>query len=415
MLRCGQTTTRQRATAGRWTASLTGVCGAVIAASAVVGDCAGADAASAVEGDCASWDSNGYFHTASVEDVAECVRSGTDLSARGTLGRTPLHIAAMHNDSPFVITALVAAGADPRMRDQRDHTPLHSAAMASTNPAVIAALLKAGADPAAPSMPASMDDFIPPAGQSSFGTFGFELWGTAWYFQTLELRRERLGAEHEQSTSGHPMIAGAVLEGENPKIFSLLVELATEGGHAGQGRVVHGPTAERVPFEDDLSAMTELLNILKERELRGIRPVHVATRFNRSVAVLRALVDGGADVNVPTVHDYNALHVAACFGDSAAVVAALAEAGVDPNGLDAFRGTPLHAAASVSNAPALVKALLAAGADVEARDEHGRTPLHRAFARYQPSTAVVEVLIAAGADTAALDSRERKPEDIRHW
>ena len=84
--------------------------------------------------ECSDWDNNGFFTTATVKDVAECLRDGVDLAARGTLGRTPLHIAAMRNEHPLVVTALVAAGADVRMRDRRDHTPLHSAAMAGDSP-----------------------------------------------------------------------------------------------------------------------------------------------------------------------------------------------------------------------------------------------------------------------------------------
>ena len=84
--------------------------------------------------DCADWDRNGFFATATVEDVAGCVRAEVDLTARRVLGRTPLHMAAMRNERALVITALVAAGADVRARDRRDHTPLHSAAMASRDP-----------------------------------------------------------------------------------------------------------------------------------------------------------------------------------------------------------------------------------------------------------------------------------------
>jgi len=381
--------------------------------------CGVALAPPSLAGDCAEWEGNAYFQTASVTEVADCVRAGTDLSSRGALGRTPLHIAAMHNDSPFVIAALVAAGAEPRMRDERDHTPLHSAAMASDHPEIIKALIRAGADPRAPSLPATMEDFLPPVGVSSFGTYGFELWGTPWYFDNIETYRD---PDDEPISVDDPIVATALLGGENPKLFALLVELATRASGpslaaARAGSITGVSPAERAESEpeDDLGTMTELLNILKERESRGIRPVHVAARFNRNAAVLAALLDAGADAGTLTVHDFSPLHIAASFNHSAEVIATLAEAGADPNGRDIHGGTPLHVAATVGRAPAVIKALIDAGADVEARDERGRTPLHRVHARYDPSTAMVAALLAAGADITARDSRGRQPGEIRHW
>ncbi len=366
--------------------------------------------------DCADWDSNHYFHTASVEDIAECVRSGTDVAARGTRGRTPLHLAAMHNDSPFVITALVAAGADVNMRDERDHTPLHSAAMTSASPAVIEALLRAGANPDAGSVPATMDDFIPPIGVSSFGTFGFELWGTPWYFQRLEALREDPTEAQAPLPNQEALLANAQVDGENPKIFSLLVELAAQSSSWVPARAsVWSTESADEQADNDIGAMSELLNFLKERDKRGLKPLHVAARFNRSPAVVEALAEGGADVGAVTVHDLNALHVAACFSDSAAMVAALAAAGVDPNARDMHEATPLHAAASSGESGEVIRALLKAGADINARDNRGRTPLHRAFGRYGPASEVVVALIAGGADTDAVDSRGRRPEDFGSW
>lgn len=366
--------------------------------------------------DCAEWDSNGYFHTANVEDIAECVRSGADLAARGTLGRTPLHVAAAHNDSPFVITALVAAGAEVGRRDERDHTPLHSAAMASDSAEVIEALLRAGADPESGSIPATMDDFVPPVGVSSFGTFGFELWGTPWYFQRLEAQREDPTEAQAPLPNQEALLANALVDGENPKIFSLLVELAAQSSSWVPSRTLAWSTVfTEEQTDNDIGAMAELLNFLKERDKRGLRPLHVAARFNRNPAVVVALAEGGADIDAVTVHDFNALHVAACFSDSPDVVAALAAAGADPNARDMHDATPLHAAASAGESGEVVKALLHAGADINARDSRGRTPLHRAFGRYMPSSEVVVALIAGGADTDAVDSRGRRPEDFGNW
>jgi len=363
--------------------------------------------------ECSDWDSKGFFTTATVKDVAECLRDGVDLAARGTLGRTPLHIAAMRNERPLVITALVAAGADVRMRDRRDHTPLHSAAMASDSPEVIEALVAAGADPNVASLPASMEDLIVPAGRRSYNFYGFELWGTPWFFHNLESARDDPVAEGPPRAA-NPLIAGALLGGENPAVFALLAELAAlTDPSVDQRDIAHRPDGGSL--EESLGAMDELLGMLKARDARGLRPLHVAARFNDNPPVIAALARAGADVHALTVHDYNALHVAAGHGQGPAVVVALASLGVDLNGRDTSDGTPLHVAASSSDAPAVVKALIDAGADLEARDERGRTPLHRAYDRFYRSGEVIDVLHAAGADSQARDSRGRTPVELEHW
>ncbi len=361
--------------------------------------------------ECADWDSNGFFATATVKDVAECLRAGVDLAERGTFGRTPLHVAAMRNARPLVVTALVAASADVRMRDRRDHTPLHSAAMASDSPAVIEALVAAGADPNVASLPASMEDLLVPGGQRSYSFYGFELWGTPWFFHNLETARDDPVAE--QPPAANPLIAGALLAGENPAVFALLAELATLTDPSADHRSVED-RPDVASLEASLGAMNELLGMLKARNSQGLRPVHVAARFNDKATVIAALARAGADVRALTVHDYSALHVAAGHGRSPAVVAALVRLGVDLNGRDTSDGTPLHVAAS-SGTPAVVQALIDAGANLEARDEKGRTPLHRAYDRFYRSAAVIDVLLDAGANSRARDSGGRTPAELEHW
>ena len=363
--------------------------------------------------ECSDWDNNGFFTTATVEDIAECLRAGVDLTERGTRGRTPLHIAAMRNERPLVVTALVAAGADVRMRDRRDHTPLHSAAMASDSPEVIEALVATGADPDVASLPASMEDLIVPGGQRSYSFYGFELWGTPWFFHNLETARDDPVAERPPRAPD-PLTAGALLGGENPAVFALLAELATLTDPSVDHRNIED-AADAASLAESLGAMNELLDMLKARDSRGLRPIHVAARFNDSPPVIAALARAGADLHVLTVHDYNALHVAAGHGRSAAVVAALARLGVDLNGRDTSHGTPLHVAASSSGTPPVVKALIDAGANLEARDEEGRTPLHRAYDRFYRSAEVIDVLLDAGADPQARDSRGRTPVELEHW
>ena len=98
----------------------------------------------APECDLTVWNTAIYFKTATVKDVKACIEAGADLNARDTRKNTPLLNAAMHNENPAVVQALLAAGADPNA--QESYSYLHSAA-SSGNLAVVQALLAAGADP----------------------------------------------------------------------------------------------------------------------------------------------------------------------------------------------------------------------------------------------------------------------------
>lgn len=73
-------------------------------------------------------------------------RSPQARDARTELGITPLHYAAMNEDSG-PLKALLAAGAAVNVRDGEGRTPLHMAAFA-TRTANGKLLLEAGADPA---------------------------------------------------------------------------------------------------------------------------------------------------------------------------------------------------------------------------------------------------------------------------
>ena len=80
-----------------------------------------------------------------VEKILKASPAARD--ARTPLGITPLHYAAMNEDSG-PLKALLAAGAAVNVRDGEGRTPLHMAAF-STRTANARLLLEAGADPAA--------------------------------------------------------------------------------------------------------------------------------------------------------------------------------------------------------------------------------------------------------------------------
>ena len=97
--------------------------------------------------DCANWNTKAFFETANPKDVQTCLAGGADIGARESeYGATPLHGAAVANENPAVINALIDAGARVKARDEVGRTPLHYATEFNENPDVISTLIAAGAD-----------------------------------------------------------------------------------------------------------------------------------------------------------------------------------------------------------------------------------------------------------------------------
>ena len=96
---------------------------------------------------CDDWPTPAFFKAATAATVQDCLGAGADPNARGVLGLTPLHRAALFSKTPEVVTALVNVGADPNARAALGFTPLHWAAAESQTPEVVTALVNAGADP----------------------------------------------------------------------------------------------------------------------------------------------------------------------------------------------------------------------------------------------------------------------------
>ena len=91
------------------------------------------------------------------------------------------------------------------------------------------------------------------------------------------------------------------------------------------------------------------------------------------------------------------LHAAVSRNENAAVIRGLLDTGADVEARDSDGLTALHAAAELSDNTAVISALLDAGASVEARNNNGFTPLDAA-ALFNENAAVMRVLLDAAAD-----------------
>ncbi len=120
-------------------------------------------------------------------------------------------------------------------------------------------------------------------------------------------------------------------------------------------------------------------------------------------ALVRTLLDGGADVNAPQVDGMTALHWAV-YHDDADIVRVLVASGADVSLENRYGVPPLSLAATNGN-PDIVTVLLDAGANANTTLRGGETVLMTAART--GSLGAVRALLAHGADPNAVEQREQ--------
>ncbi len=131
-------------------------------------------------------------------------------------------------------------------------------------------------------------------------------------------------------------------------------------------------------------------------------------------AIVKAILDAGADVDLKDENGYDALGYALGSGNPE-IVKILIDAGADPKHRDEEGRTSLmNIAAGYEPDSAMIPILLEAGVRINARDDEGKSVLSifcESFPEYDGRDAFIETLLEAGADPKLKDNEGKSAID----
>ena len=284
--------------------------------------------------------------------VRELVQHGADVNAHSKSGFTALMFAAQQGDVESAGILLGAKANANEVMPKTGATPLLIAS-AIGHPEVVELLLDNGADP-------NVKD--------------------ANGFTSLHhaVRDSDYGLDPGEKATSLRTVKALLAHGANPNLRLALDKAKVaaeikEQGNAG-ARQANGQRTKR-------TAIT-----ITEVQLEGATPVVLAAECNNLEAI-KALVEAGADPNIPTEQGTTALILASGAGTdvqraraneerATAVKTAqyLIEHGADVNAAGEFGWTALHAA-SYQGLNDVISYLVSKGAKIDAFDQLGQTPL----------------------------------------
>jgi len=157
-----------------------------------------------------------------------------------------------------------------------------------------------------------------------------------------------------------------------------------------------------LPVTGRLDAQTKAT--LSAQRVPSQYSLNEAVRLN-DIVLVKALIDGGTDVNAGDELDETPLHDAVVRGYGEISIL-LIEKGADVNARDVRGLMPVHMAAWRGYSD-LINLLVTNGADINARDKDGVTPLHAAALAGRKET--VALLIEKGVDVNSKNQNNLTP------
>ena len=375
-----------------------------------------------------------------VAAVKAMLKNGGDVNAAHGDGMTALHWAASHGDAAMT-QMLLSGGANIRATTRLGGiTPLHMASQAG-HAQVAAALIAAGADVNTPTSTGATALMLAARGGSVETATRLIENGA-----DINAREKAFGQTALMVAAGldrADVVRLLLARGADWKVASSVADLKsmTSMMDDGTGRPQQQQPGAGVAGVTRGYRYNELIGTQG-----GLTALHFAARQG-SAAAAKALVDAGANVNIPSPGDKATPLLVALINGHFDLAVMLLEKGADPNLVSDAGVSPLYATVNVQWAPIaaypqprahlqqartyldVMQLLLDRGADPNARvsrkvwysgynfdqsgvDEAGATPFWRAS--YAADVAAMKLLVAHGADpsipTMKLFSR-RGPED----
>jgi ankyrin repeat protein len=364
----------------------------------------------------------------------------TEINARDSRGRTPLHMAADIEDSSMA-AFFVSLGAEIDAVDNDGRTPLGISAE-KKNGDMAGILVAAGADIHAPMPGGSSPALTGVSGEDAFLAALLNpdsmkavdgdgrtilhlaaLEGKPRAVQTiltaespftlrdnegktpLDLALGRPDSRDHAECAEQLILAGAYSDSPVFSYFAPAVRVHNYNLRSADGSApLHA--AAREGYTGFVSFLIEKKADVNIKNASGTTPLHEAARSG-NLEVMKLLLDEGADVNVQDAKGNTVLHVAIPASVLPEAQTLFLAAGANPNIRDVHGESPLHISVTLNRPGEIFTILLGGGSDVSIRNIDGKTPLYLAIEENRLES--VPILLAYGSDIFAADNEGVTP------